>query len=106
MLIRGDIASRPGFADVVSMDVESSKINWRFPVSGFRSGHMAVAPEGTRVAVSSSTSSIVHVLDMATGKEAGKFKTGDKPHENVYTDGGKYLWNMAIGEVDTDMDAP
>lgn len=43
---------------------------------------------------------------MATGKEAGSFKTGDKPHENVYTDGGKYLWNMAIGEVNTDMDAP
>ncbi|MFJ2027440.1 YncE family protein [Streptomyces sp. NPDC087897] len=100
------VASRPSFADVVSIDVESGRINWRFPVSGFRSDHMAVSPDGTRVAVSSSTSNIVHVLDMATGKEAGNFKAGDKPHENVYTDGGKYLWNMAIGEVNTDMDAP
>ncbi|WP_408058094.1 YncE family protein [Streptomyces clavifer] len=100
------VASRPSFADVVSIDVESGKINWRFPVSGFRSDHMAVSPDGTQVAVSSSTSNTVHVLDMVTGKEAGNFKTGDKPHENVYTDGGKYLWNMAIGEVNTDMDAP
>ncbi|MDQ0793449.1 YncE family protein [Streptomyces sp. B1I3] len=100
------VASRPSFADVVSIDVESGKINWRFPVSGFRSDHMAVSPDGTQVAVSSSTSNTVHVLDMVTGKEAGTFKTGDKPHENVYTDGGKYLWNMAIGEVNTDMDAP
>ncbi|HEY9331809.1 MAG TPA: YncE family protein [Streptomyces sp.] len=100
------VASRPSFADVVSIDVESGEINWRFPVSGFRSDHMAVSPDGTQVAVSSSLSSTVHVLDMATGKEAGNFKTGDKPHENVYTDGGEYLWNMAIGEVNTDMDAP
>lgn len=100
------VASRPSFADVVSIDVGSGKINWRFPVSGFRSDHMAVSPDGTQVAVSSSISNTVHVLDMATGKEAGNFKTGDKPHENVYTDGGKYLWNMAIGDVNTDMDAP
>ncbi|MFD4030772.1 YncE family protein [Streptomyces sp. NPDC058637] len=100
------VASRPSFADVVSIDVESGKINWRFPVSGFRSDHMAVSPDGTQVAVSSSISNTVHVLDMVTGKEAGNFKTGDKPHENVYTDSGKYLWNMAIGEVNTDMDAP
>lgn len=103
---RSVVASRPSFADVVSIDVESGKINWRFPVSGFRSDHMAVSPDGTQVAVSSSISNTVHVLDMATGEEAGNFKTGDKPHENVYTDGGKYLWNMAIGEVNTDMDAP
>ncbi|MFI6122190.1 YncE family protein [Streptomyces sp. NPDC051064] len=103
---RSVVASRPSFADVVSIDVESGKVNWRFPVSGFRSDHMAVSPDGTQVAVSSSISNTVHVLDMATGKEAGNFKTGDKPHENVYTDGGKNIWNMAIGEVNTDMDAP
>ncbi|MCI4043574.1 YncE family protein [Streptomyces sp. TRM75563] len=103
---RSVVASRPSFADVVSIDVESGRINWRFPVSGFRSDHMAVSPDGTQVAVSASTSNTVHVLDMATGKEAGRFKAGDKPHENVYTDGGKYLWNMAIGEVNTDLDAP
>ncbi|OEJ29871.1 serine/threonine protein kinase [Streptomyces agglomeratus] len=100
------VVSRPSFADVVSIDLTTGKIKWRFPVSGYRSDHMAVSPDGTRVAVSASTSNTVHVLDITTGKEAGSFKTGDKPHENVFTDGGKYIWNMAIGDVNTDTDAP
>ncbi|QKW10964.1 YncE family protein [Streptomyces sp. NA04227] len=100
------VASRPSFADVVSIDVRTGRINWRFPVSGYRSDHMAVSPDGKRVAVSASISNKVHVLDIATGEEAGAFSTGDKPHENVYTNGGRHLWNMSIGEVNTDLDAP
>ncbi|MFD9484525.1 YncE family protein [Streptomyces sp. NPDC059991] len=100
------VVSRPSFADVVSIDLATGHINWRFPVSGYRSDHMAVSPDGTRVAVSASTSNTVHVLDIATGRQLGSFATGDKPHENVFTDGGKYLWNMAIGEVNTALDEP
>ncbi|MEU9790247.1 YncE family protein [Streptomyces sparsogenes] len=100
------VVSRPSFADVVSLDLATGKIRWRFPVSGFRSDHMAVSPDGKRVAVSASTSNTVHVLDIETGKQLGSFATGDKPHENVFTDGGKYLWNMSIGEVNTALDDP
>ncbi|MBT2401858.1 YncE family protein [Streptomyces sp. ISL-100] len=100
------VVSRPSFADVVSIDLATGNIKWRFPVSGYRSDHMAVSPDGKRVAVSASTSNTVHVLDITTGKEVGSFVTGDKPHENVFTEGGKYIWNMAIGDVNTDTDAP
>ncbi|WP_254897432.1 YncE family protein [Amycolatopsis sp. Hca4] len=100
------VASRPSFADVVSINLTTGRINWRFPVSGFRSDHMAVSPDGRRVAVSASTSNTVHVLDIVTGQQLGSFATGDKPHENVFTDGGRYLWNMSIGEVNTDLDDP
>ncbi|WP_344629321.1 YncE family protein [Streptomyces glaucosporus] len=100
------VVSRPSFADVVSIDLATGKVNWRFPVSGFRSDHMAVSPDGKRVAVSASTSNTVHVLDIVTGRELGSFKTGDKPHENVFTDGGRRIWNMSIGEVNNDLDAP
>ena len=100
------VVSRPSFADVVSIDVTTGKINWRFPVSGFRADHMAVSPDGKRVAVSASTSNTVHVLDIETGEQLGSFSAGDKPHENVFTDGGKYLWNMSIGEVNNNFDAP
>nr|WP_309114860.1 YncE family protein [Saccharothrix sp.] len=100
------VASRPSFADVVSIDLATGRIKWRFPVSGFRSDHMAVSPDGRRVAVSASTSNTVHVLDITSGREVGKFSAGDKPHENVFTDGGTRLWNMSIGEVNTDLDAP
>ena len=100
------VVSRPSFADVVSIDLASGRLNWRFPVSGYRSDHMAVSPDGKRVAVSASTSNTVHVLDIVSGRELGKFGTGDKPHENIFTQDGKYIYNMAIGDVNTQTDAP
>ncbi|MFF4802987.1 YncE family protein [Streptomyces sp. NPDC001351] len=100
------VVSRPSFADVVSIDLATDKINWRFPVAGYRADHMAVSPDGTKVAVSASTADKVQVLDINTGKELGEFGTGDKPHENVFTNGGKYIWNMSIGEVTTSLDDP
>ncbi|MGM1063701.1 YncE family protein [Saccharothrix sp. Mg75] len=100
------VVSRPSFADVVSIDLTTGGVRWRFPVSGFRADHMAVSPDGTRVAVSASTSNTVHVLDIATGRQVGSFTTGDKPHENVFSADGRYLWNMSIGEVFTDLDDP
>ncbi|GAA5217151.1 YncE family protein [Streptomyces thinghirensis] len=100
------VVSRPSFADVVSIDLATGDIDWRFPVSGYRSDHMAVSPDGTRVAVSASTSNTVHVLDIRTGEQLGSFGTGDKPHENIFTSDGKYIWNMSIGEVNTALDAP
>ncbi|TVZ90167.1 YncE family protein [Streptomyces sp. BK340] len=103
---RSVVVSRPSFADVVSIDLATGKINWRFPVSGYRADHMAVSPDGTRVAVSASTANTVHVLDIATGKQLGSFATGDKPHENIFTKDGKYIWNMAIGDVNTALDDP
>ncbi|MBT2405092.1 MULTISPECIES: YncE family protein [unclassified Streptomyces] len=99
------VASRPSFADVVSIDVRTGRINWRFPVAGYRSDHMAVSPDGTRVAVSASTANTVHVLDIATGRQVGSFATGDKPHENSFTRDGRYLWNSAIGDVTSALDA-
>ena len=100
------VASRPSFADVVSIDLTTGALRWRFPVAGHRADHMAVSPDGTKVAVSASTANTVHVLDITTGRQVGSFATGDKPHENVYTDGGRLLWNMSIGEVITPLDAP
>jgi DNA-binding beta-propeller fold protein YncE len=100
------VVSRPSFADVVSIDLADGGVNWRFAVSGFRADHMAVSPDGRRVAVSASTSNTVHVLDINTGRQLGSFRTGDKPHENVFTGGGRYLWNSSIGEVNTALDDP
>ncbi len=99
------VASRPSFADVVSINIKTGKINWRTPVEGFRADHMAVSPDGQRVAVSASSVNVVHVLDINTGKELGRFATGDKPHENIYFNSGNKILNSAIGNVETSMDA-
>ncbi|KXS09938.1 putative serine/threonine protein kinase [Gonapodya prolifera JEL478] len=100
------VASRPSFADVVSIDLKTGKVNWRFAVAGNRADHMAVSPDGLRVAVSASTANTVHVLDINTGKELGNFKTGDNAHENFFTNGATLIWNMAIGHVETALDDP
>ncbi|MEV6414019.1 YncE family protein [Kribbella sp. NPDC051718] len=100
------VVSRPSFADVVSVSLSTGQVGWRFPVSGYRADHMAVSPDGERVAVSASTSNTVHVLDIRTGQQLGSYQTGDKPHENTFTNGGRYLWTSAIGEVNTALDEP
>ena len=99
------VASRPSFADVVSINITTGKINWRTPVEGFRADHMAVSPDGKRLAVSASSGNVVHVLDINTGKELGRFATGDKPHENIFFNSGTKILNSAIGNVETSMDA-
>ncbi|MFI5707586.1 YncE family protein [Kribbella sp. NPDC051620] len=100
------VVSRPSFADVVSVSLSTGQVGWRFPVSGYRADHMAVSPDGERVAVSASTSNTVHVLDIRTGQQLGSYTTGDKPHENTFTNGGRYLWTSSIGEVNTALDEP
>ncbi|MBM9508872.1 WD40 repeat domain-containing protein [Streptomyces sp. KK5PA1] len=100
------VASRPSFADVVSIDLATGHLNWRFPVAGYRSDHMAVSPDGTRIAVSASTARTVHVLDINTGQQLGSFGTGDEPHENYFTKDGRYIWDMSIGNVETALDDP
>jgi len=100
------VVSRPSFADVVSVSLSTGQVNWRFPVSGYRADHMAVSPDGERVAVSASTSNTVHVLNIRTGQQLGSYGTGDKPHENTFTNNGRYLWTSSIGEVNTALDEP
>lgn len=98
------IASRPSFADVVAINIATGKIVWRFVVDGYRSDHMALSPDGTRVAVSASTGNVVHVLDVNSGVQVGKFASGNSPHENVYSKDGSKIYHASIGHVFTPLD--
>ncbi len=98
------VVSRPSFADVVALDLDTGDIVWRFEVDGVRSDHMALSPDGTQVAVSASTGDVVHILDVYTGEELDKFPTGDSPHENLYSDDGRYIYHSSIGNVFTRFD--
>lgn len=98
------IVSRPSFADVVAIDIETNEIVWRFEVEGYRSDHMALSPDGLEVAVSASTGNVVHLLDVHTGEERGRFPTGNSPHENIYSHDGKKIYHASIGHVFTPAD--
>jgi DNA-binding beta-propeller fold protein YncE len=98
--------SRPSFADVVGIDLSSGAIVWRFPMEGYRSDHMGVSPDGTRLLVSDSTANKVHELDIRTGEKTGEFASGDSPHENNYTADGERVFHASIGRVYTPTDRP
>jgi hypothetical protein len=100
------IASRPSFADVVAISLETGQILWRFTVEGVRSDHMAISPNGKKLAVSASTGNVVHVLRVADGAELGRFPSGGSPHENVFIDGGKRILHASIGMVYSPLDDP
>lgn len=91
--------SRPSFADVVSIDVNSGKIVWRTPVEGFRADHAAISPDGRTFLVSASTARKVHAIDTATGRITASFESGDQPHENTYSRDGRRIYHASIGKV-------
>jgi hypothetical protein len=98
--------SRPSFADVVAIDLASKDIVWRTPVAGYRSDHMAISNDGTKLLVSASTGNVVHEIDTATGRITGEFESGDSPHENNYSRDGKLIYHASIGRVYTPTDLP
>ncbi len=101
--------SRPSFADVVAIDMAGGGIVWRRPVRGVRSDHMAISPDGKRLAVSRAVATganAVDVIDTATGEFAGMFPSGDTPHENVYAQDGKLIYHASIGRNYTPLDEP
>jgi hypothetical protein len=100
------IVSRPSLADVVAIDLDTREIAWRFVVDGQRADHMGLPPDGRRVAVSASTGNVVHVLDTRTGREVGRFPSGDSPHENNYSADGERIFHASIGPVYTPTDQP
>ena len=100
------VVSRPSFADVVAIDLGTQEIVWRFPVSGVRSDHMALSPNGRRVVVSASTGNVVHVLRVKDGSEVGRFPSGGSPHESVFIDGGRKILHASIGMVYSPLDQP
>jgi hypothetical protein len=100
------VVSRPSLADVIGLDLNTGAIVWRFRVDGQRSDHMAMSPDGTRVAVSASTGNVVHILDTFSGHEVGRFASGDSPHENNYSADGQRIYHASIGLVYTPADQP
>lgn len=100
------VVSRPSFGDVVAINLGTGRVAWRFRVDGYRSDHMALSPDKQHVAVSASTGNVVHILEVATGRQVGTFPSGDSPHENVYSRDGSLIFHASIGTVYTGLDRP
>ncbi|MGH8453848.1 MAG: YncE family protein, partial [Nevskiales bacterium] len=92
-------ASRPSFADVVSVEVSTGKIVWRTRIAGNRSDHAALSPDGKTFLVSAITARKAQAIDTATGKIVREYESGDQPHENNYSKDGKRIYHASIGPV-------
>jgi YVTN family beta-propeller protein len=96
--------SRPSFADVVGIDIATNRIVWRSPMDGYRADHMAESPDGTKILVSDSTTTLVHELDIRTGARLRDFASGDTPHESNYSPDGSLIYHASIGRIYTPTD--
>ncbi len=92
-------ASRPSFADAISIEVSSGKIVWRARLAGNRSDHAALSPDGKTFLVSAITARKAQAIDTATGKIEREYESGDQPHENNYSKDGKRIYHASIGPV-------
>ena len=107
--------SRPSFADVVWIDVakatagRSDAIVREQQMDGYRTDHMGLSPDGTRLLVSDSTKAQViefamtdQVVDgrqVRMGDRLRSFPTGETPHENNYSPDGERIYHASIGKV-------
>ena len=91
------VVSRPSFADVVAHRPRDRRIVWRFPVEGYRSDHMGVSPDGTRVAGLGLDREQGRTCSTSDRQEGRLFASGDKPHENNYSQRRHEIWHASIG---------
>jgi len=120
--------SRPSFADVAWIDLRaavdpdadpSQVVVHEEQMDGFRSDHMSLSPDGTRLLVSDSTSRQVIEYSMQTSDitaaiadDSGRttlrrrtFQSGETPHESNYSRDGASIFHASIGRVYTPGDS-
>jgi DNA-binding beta-propeller fold protein YncE len=93
--------SRPSLGDAAAFDIATRKLLWHVDVSGFRSDHIALSPDGRELIVSATTANVVDVINTRTATIVDQIPTGDFPHENEYSHDGQLIFNGSIGRVIT-----
>ncbi|WKB51323.1 YncE family protein [Eleftheria terrae] len=93
--------SRSNLVDVVALDLTQPghPLLWRHALPGINADHMGISPDGGRIVVSASSENQAFVIDTRTGALAGRFATGDFPHQNDYSPDGRLIYNTSIGNV-------
>jgi DNA-binding beta-propeller fold protein YncE len=93
--------SRGNLGDVVAFDMTTAShpMLWRHDVSGYKSDHATLSPDGSRIVVSATAVDKAEVLDAASGKLVTTFATGHYPHQNDYSADGTRIYNGSIGDI-------
>ena len=101
--------ARPSLSDVAWIDLATGKVVAEAQMDGYRTDHMAVSPDGTRLLVSDSTEKTVHEYPLTPRrtdpvnpvevKPLRSFPSGETPHESNYTKDGRRIFHASIGRV-------
>jgi DNA-binding beta-propeller fold protein YncE len=101
--------ARPSLSDVAWIDLKTGKVVAEAQMDGYRTDHMAVSPDGTKLLVSDSTTKTVHEYPLAPARTdpanpvdvrpLRSFASGETPHESNYTKDGKRVFHASIGRV-------
>jgi DNA-binding beta-propeller fold protein YncE len=89
--------SRPSLGDVLAMDVVTETVVWRTTVPGYRSDHSALSADGAVLLVSCTVANAVLALNTTSGRELGRWTSGDAPHENNFGASGLKIYHASIG---------
>ena len=94
--------SRGFRGDVVAIDLASGEILWRTPISGLRSDHMDISPDGRRLYVSGIIRSddVVEVLDSVSGERIGRIAAGRWPHDVHVSSDGQRVYIASLGDME------
>jgi YVTN family beta-propeller protein len=91
--------SRGHRGDLAAFDIASGQLEWKVRIPGFRSDHMTISHDGSRLYVSALTADEVEVVDTQQHLIVGSFPTGQWPHDNHLSDDGQRLYNGSIGNI-------
>jgi DNA-binding beta-propeller fold protein YncE len=91
--------SRGHRGDIAAFDLASGAMRWKLRIPGFRSDHMTISADGSRLYVSALTENRVQVVDPARPAIVGSFETGQWPHDNHLSPDGRRLYNGSIGNI-------
>lgn len=91
--------SRGFVGDVAAFRVATGRLLWKREIPGIRADHMAISPDGRRLAVSALSANEVLFLDPRDGSVTGRAPTGQWPHDNHFSHDGRRLYNGSIGTI-------
>ncbi|MGH2837286.1 MAG: YncE family protein [Thermoleophilaceae bacterium] len=91
--------SRGHRGDVAAFAIRSGRLIWKVPIPGFRSDHMTISEDGSRLYVSALTEDEVEVIDTERHAIVATFPSGQWPHDNHVSPDGERIYNGSIGNI-------
>jgi CubicO group peptidase (beta-lactamase class C family)/DNA-binding beta-propeller fold protein YncE len=91
--------SRGHRGDVAAFSIKSGRLLWKVPIPGFRSDHMTISDDGSRLYVSALTEDEVEVIDTERRAIVATFPSGQWPHDNHVSPDGARVYNGSIGNI-------